>query len=129
MIDLINQLGYKIDADKLHQNLIDYDSAAFVLEEDGKLLGCLAYHILPQFHSEEKHMRIVSLIVDQKHRGRGLGKKLLREAERIASEMGCSVIELTSAAHRIPSGAHAFYAGQGYISDGKKVYFRKELDD
>ena len=72
-------------------------------------------------------MRIVSLVVDEIVRGMGIGKRLLREAEAIASTEGCSVIELTSGTHRIESGAHAFYQAQGYLAEGQKVYFRKEL--
>ena len=127
LIDLISQLVYRIDTEKLYENLIQYQDQAWVLESGGEILGCLAFHILQQFHSTEKHMRIVSLIVDEKHRRKGIGKDFLREAERVAVEKGCSVIELTSAAYRISSGAHDFYKQQGYHAEGKKVYFRKEL--
>lgn len=127
LIQLIDQLGYKINQKILAENMDHYGPSAFVLEVDKEIIGCLAYHILPQFHSDERHMRIVSLVVEKKYRGQGVGKKLLCEAERIAKMTGCSVIELTSAAHRIPSGAHAFYLNQGYKADGNKVYFRKEL--
>lgn len=111
----------------MQQNLLIYGSDAFVLELNGDILACLAFHILPQFHSEEKHMRIVSLVVDKKHRQKGIGKQMLKEAERIAVENGCCVIELTSSARRISTGAHAFYAGQGYLADGEKIYFRKQI--
>lgn len=127
LINLMDQLGYKIGAETLHKNLDLYGTAVFVAEIEGEVVGCLAYHILPQFHSEERYMRIVSLVVDQRHRNQGIGKKLLQEAEKIATKNRCAVIELTSAAHRIPSGAHAFYLGQGYKADGEKVYFRKEI--
>ncbi len=124
---MINQLGYKISPNVLEQNLKHYDGHAFVLEVEDEIIALLAYHILPQFHSDEKHMRIVSLVVDAKWRGKGMGKKLLSEAERIAKEKGCAAIELTSAAHRIQSGAHAFYNNLGYLADGEKIYFRKKL--
>lgn len=127
LVQLIDQLGYQIDQATLAENMRYYGMAAFVLEMEGEIIGFLAYHILPQFHSHERHMRIVSLVVDQKCRKKGIGKKLLQEAERIAKETGCSCIELTSAAHRRVSGAHTFYLHQGYIANGEKVYFRKEL--
>ncbi|MBU6383722.1 MAG: GNAT family N-acetyltransferase [Verrucomicrobia bacterium] len=127
LIGLIKQLGYCIDAATLQQNITLYGAAAFVIESNGAVIGFLAYHILPQFHSSESHMRIVSVVVDAQHRNQGIGKKLLAEAERIALQEGCTVIELTSAAHRIAGGTHAFYKGQGYVSDGRKVYFRKEV--
>lgn len=124
---LIDQLGYKVSSHQLQKNLTQYDSSVFVLELQSEVIGCLAFHVLPQFHSEEKHMRIVSLVVDEKMRGKGFGKMLVEEAEKIAHYLECSVIELTSAAHRLKSGAHDFYKGQGYFADGEKIYFRKKL--
>lgn len=128
LIGLMDQLGYKTNREALQRNLSLYGDAVFVAKIDGEAIGCLAYHILPQFHSEEQHMRIVCLVVDQAHRGKGIGKRLLLEAEKVAKRNGCAVIELTSASHRIQSGAHAFYTGLGYKSDGEKVYFRKKTD-
>jgi ribosomal protein S18 acetylase RimI-like enzyme len=128
LIELIDQLGYKTDRETLQRNLSLYADSIFIAEIEDEVVGFLAYHILPQFHSEHSHMRIVSLVVDKKHRGKGIGKRLLQEAEKIAHAKGCEVIELTSASHRIKSGAHAFYSGLGFKADGEKVYFRKKLD-
>jgi GNAT superfamily N-acetyltransferase len=128
LIELMDQLGYKTSSEALYRNLEYYGPSVFVVEAKDGVIGCLAYHILPQFHSEELFMRIVSLVVDQFHRGKGVGALLLQAAEKIAKEKGCTVIELTSASHRISSGAHDFYKKQGYLSDGKKIYFRKEID-
>ena len=128
LIELIDQLGYKTNQTALKRNLELYGDSVLVDELNGEIIGFLAYHVLPQFHSEERHMRIVSLVVDHAHRGKGVGKRLLKEAEKMAIAKGCEVIELTSASHRIQSGAHAFYTGLGYKSDGEKVYFRKKTD-
>lgn len=125
LIRLIDQLGYQIDANRLKANLKFYGSKAIVLEEGGQVIGCLAYQILPVFHSSEKHMRIISLVIEERYRGQGMGKKLMKEAEKIGRKNGCSVIELTSAYHRIDT--HKFYIKQGYELGGEKLYFRKEV--
>lgn len=124
LISLINQLGYNISDDLLRQNLKSYGDSVFVMEIANEIVGFLAYHICVQFHSYEKHMRIVTVVVDQKERGKGVGKKLLQEAEKIADEQNCAIIELTSAAHRMNS--HQFYLSLGYQMNGEKIYFRKE---
>jgi GNAT superfamily N-acetyltransferase len=87
----------------------------------------LAYHILPLFHSTEKYLRIVSLVIDQLYRGAGIGKALLQEAEKIAVMEGCTSIELTTGKHRIKTGTHAFYQAHGYASELDSVYFRKKI--
>ncbi len=127
LVDLMKQLGYEIDRDHLLQNLKLYDQGVIVSEIDGKVVGCIAFDILPLFHSKELQMRIVSLVVEEASRKNGIGKKLMIEAEKIALRMGCSAIELTSAAHRLVSGAHQFYHDLGYTSNGEKIYFRKIL--
>lgn len=126
LVELVDQLGYKTDEQVLRRNLDLYADSIFIAEIDKQIIGFLAYHILTPFHTDKKHMRIVSLVVDLKHRGRGVGKRLIQEAEKIAQKEGCDAIELTSAAHRMKSGAHAFYREQGYL-DGETIYFRKKM--
>ncbi len=128
--DLVNQLGYQLSEailkDRLDEYLSDPCKSIFVAEHNHQVAGFLSYHILPQFHSEELHLRIVSLVVDQAHRRKGVGKFLILEAERIAKMRGCACIELTSAMHR--EKAHAFYQSLGFLSPSEKRYFSKELD-
>lgn len=55
---------------------------------------------------------IDELIVDEKHRGKGIGKSLLSQIIIIAKENGCRQIELDSAFHR--EKAHRFYENLGF---------------
>ena len=57
--------------------------------------------------------------------GRGLGRRLLKEAERRARFGGAARLEITSGSQR--SDAHAFYKACGY-SDGT-LRFIKHLGD
>lgn len=125
LVLLMEQLGYKTTPEKLRENLKGYKQSVWVLEMDGQAVGCVAYHILDQFHSSEKHMRIVSLVSDQNYRRQGIGKKLLAFTEKVAKDNGCTVIELTSASHRMKNGVLDFYCNQGFRCDGEKIYFRK----
>ncbi len=50
LIDLIDQLGYQPDRETVLRNLDHYQSCVLVAENRGEVIGCLAYHILPQFH-------------------------------------------------------------------------------
>lgn len=127
LIYLIQTLGYPIKEKTLQKNLESYRSSIFIAESNEEVVGLLAYHILPLFHSNEKQMRIVSLAVDPLFQRKGIGKALLQEAEKRAKKLGCSAIELTSAAHREKTGAHLFYKAQGFSSNTDKSYFRKNI--
>ncbi len=54
------------------------------------------------------------MVVDEAHRGRGVGTEILEHLASWARERGCNRIELDSAFHR--KDAHAFYEGRGFQS-------------
>jgi len=127
--DLTGQLGYKISLSTLAQNLRAYlqdpDRSLFVAEIDGEVVGYIALDVAFTFHREGKQVRVVSLVVDRLHRGRGLGKLLLQSAEVWAKEQNGWVIELTSSSAREKDGTHDFYLKQGYLKNGSQAYFHK----
>ena len=55
---------------------------------------------------------IDELVVNERHRGLGVGKLLLEYLVELARERGCRAVELDSAFHRL--GAHAFYEEMGF---------------
>ena len=58
------------------------------------------------------------LFVDEKYRGRGNGKKLLREAEAAAKKWGCRNMNLNTITFQAPG----FYRKMGYRVFGKLAY-------
>ncbi len=71
------------------------------------------------------------LFVDEKFRGRGIGKRLLQEAEAWAKKKGCRNINLNTITFQAPG----FYRKMGYRVFGKlsypkgnvRFYFKKKL--
>ncbi|MGD8252681.1 MAG: GNAT family N-acetyltransferase [Desulfobacterales bacterium] len=55
---------------------------------------------------------IDELVVDESHRGAGIGSRLLDRLAEEASERGCRYLELDSAPHR--ESAHRFYRDRGF---------------
>ena len=95
-----------------------------VAEHEGELLGFIAIHAMPRFEHDDRIMRILALVVDAGARERGVGRALMAEAERIASELGAAFIEITAGHHR-PEARH-LYESLGY--DGTvTAYLRKKL--
>ena len=99
-------------------------SQVLVAEHDGGILGFIAIHAMPRFEHDDRIMRILALVVDAGARERGVGRALMAEAERIASELGAAFIEITAGHHR-PEARH-LYESLGY--DGTvTAYLRKKL--
>jgi ribosomal protein S18 acetylase RimI-like enzyme len=87
--------------------------AVLVAELDGQVVGVACLHVTVFFHEPGSgRARLTALVVDAACRGSGIGGRLLRATEAAAQQRGCTVVELTSAAHR--EAAHRFYRAAGY---------------
>jgi ribosomal protein S18 acetylase RimI-like enzyme len=84
-------------------------------------VGLIALHFAPMLHYAQPALRITNLVVDQRHRRRGIGRTLIAHAEHEAAAAGCEIIELTSVLDN--SEAHAFYRSLGF--EANSLRFRK----
>ena len=91
----------------------------------GVVCGLVALDFMYYLPLDTITCRITALVVTAGAQGRGLGRQLLREAERRARTAGAARIELSSGSQR--SDAHAFYQACGF-GDGT-VRFVKRLGD
>ena len=99
-------------------------SRVIVADNDGQVLGFIAVHALPRFEHTDRILRIMALVVDAGERGRGVGRLLMEEAERIGRELDAAFAEVTAGHHR-PEARH-LYEELGY--DGTvAAYLRKRL--
>src|SRR6185437_5483386 len=62
-------------------------SRVIVAEHEGTLLGFIALHALPRFEHDDRIVRVLALVVDAGARERGVGHRLMIEAERMAGEL------------------------------------------
>ncbi len=62
-----------------------------IILDDEHIVGYLSY-VIKKHHT--KKMNVDQLIIQEKYRGKGLGKKLMDEAKKIAKENGCDRLEL-----------------------------------
>lgn len=128
---LIHQLGYAIPLPALESNMAAYfadsEKMLLVAEGEGRVVGCLALDMTQTFHREQRQMRVITLVVDQAHRGKGVGKELLSFAEGVAKGEGCWLVDLTSSTRREKEGTHDFYTAAGYHKNDSQAYFHKLL--
>ena len=126
---LLSEMGYpceRLDAAQRIACIIDNDRQALVVARcGGAVCGLVALDFMYYLPLDTTTCRITALVVTSGAQGRGLGRQLLREAERRARAAGAARIELTSGSQR--TDAHAFYKACGY-SDGT-VRFIKRLGE
>lgn len=110
----------------------DYDAVAtggnaWVAERDGQLVSLLVVVPMPD------HLLVENVAVDPVAQGQGLGRRLLRRAEREARALGLAKVRLYT--NEAMTENLAYYPKQGYrethraVSDGfRRVHFAKLLD-
>lgn len=128
--ELLGQLGYPCDHAEAAARILalaeDRRQALVVaVEHDGAVRGLLALHAMYSLARGADVIRITALVVSDQARGRGIGRLLLREAERLARTGGAERLEISSGSHR--TDAHAFYRGCGFAESGLR--FVKPLGD
>jgi GNAT superfamily N-acetyltransferase len=74
----------------------------------------------------QARVEVAGLVVDEKYRGRGIGRALMQHAEAWAREHGCATVSLRS--NVIRNEAHAFYKGLGYSLVKTQHAFRKKVE-
>jgi GNAT superfamily N-acetyltransferase len=99
-------------------------SRVVIAEHDGSVLGFIAVHALPRFEHDDRILRVLALVVDAGARERGVGHRLMAEAERIAGELGSAFVEVTAGHHR--PEARRLYESMGYDAS-IAAYLRKKL--
>lgn len=82
------------DEQVLKNDLIETinNSNILVLEDNGKILGYVAYQIKDK-HKHNITLWVDELVIDKDNRNSGLGKKLMDKIKEIAKENDCKRIE------------------------------------
>lgn len=129
LIILMEQLGYptteeaiKVRVEALQQH---EDYQMFVAEVDEQVIGMIGLIRELRFERDGVHVRIGSLVVDEQHRGSGIGHSLIQAAEGWAGSVGAQAIALNSGNRDERAGAHQFYRKLGF--EGLSTGFVKKL--
>ncbi len=124
---LLSQLGYPCDredaSERIHAIIANDRQALVLARHNGSVCGLIALDFMYYLPLGTTTCRITAMVVTPEAQGRGLGRQLIREAERRARAGGAARLEITSGSQRVD--AHAFYRACGY-SDGT-VRFVKHL--
>jgi ribosomal protein S18 acetylase RimI-like enzyme len=112
---LFDYLGHPLGEKAVRRNLAALakrKETPLVVELGKEVVGLAGIHVMVTAHREAPVGRIPVLVVAEEAQGRGLGRMLVEEAERLLKKAGCAIVEVTSNDRR--PQAHAFYRHMGY---------------
>lgn len=124
---LITQLTAKnvtLSETILEEIITSESTTLFIAKENEHIVGCLAL-VAYRIPTGLKFW-IEDVVVDQNHRGKGIGKRLTARAIEWAGHLGASQINLTSNPKR--KAAHALYNNMGF-RQRKTTVFRYEINE
>src|SRR5688572_11420915 len=91
----------------------DLNNELIVAELDGDVIGTMQLTFTPSISFRGgKRCTVESVRVDEKHRGKGIGREMMLWALDRASGKGCISMQLTTQRDRID--AHRFYESLGF---------------
>jgi GNAT superfamily N-acetyltransferase len=123
------QLGYAASVDEAEARLRMIDSrpdqVVLLAENSGAVVAWIDLHIEHSL-AAGKTVQIAGLVVDENHRGSGVGQLLMCHAEQWARTNGCTSVRLRS--NIVRGQAHQFYEKLGYKVTKTQKAFAKELE-
>lgn len=121
-------LGYDCSCEFVSTRISNLDKGrekVFVAEVNGIVAGYIHAEKYQTLYFEPM-INILGLAVSSEFRRRGIGRMLLKRAERWANEVGIHKIRLNSGASR--KEAHSFYRAMGYNKGKGQIRFIKDIE-
>jgi PhnO protein len=121
--ELLGQLGWNTTSDQVVDGLDVSSTEVTVAESDDQVVGVIAITTRHQFHRGAMVTTIDTLIVDERHRSRGIGELLVDVAVDSATGNDAQAIEVASHLRRVD--ARRFYERLGFQVDAN--YFVRAI--
>jgi len=120
---LLAQLGYPATPSEAAAQLAHLQefphATALVAEIQGQVVGLVTGHLFPSIHDAALVAWLTTLVIDEQHLQKGIGRHLSATIESWASSHGAARVSVTSGKHR--DGAHSFYERIGYERTGLRL--------
>lgn len=122
---LLSDEGYPAGATDIVRRLeryVERECPVRLAEAGGERTGFVACQVIPRFEHGDHIVRVMALVVDPGMRGRGVGRALMAEAEKIAEAIDAAFLEVTAGHHR--PGARRLFEAAGFDAS-LTTYLRK----
>ena len=110
--------------DKFATLLSQEDVHVFLFDLNTNIIGLAVVQTVFEIGLHKNTMLITCLVVDNRYRNEGVGKRLEQFCNRFAIDSGCGRIQLYCSSES--SAAHYFYPAVGYTESPK--FYTKELE-
>ena len=128
IVSLLDELEHPTEEPVVRERVSQPDKRPshliLVAERGSEVIGVVSAHVVSALFEHPRAARLSALCVAEKHRGEGIGRRLVRTVERWAEQQNCDIVEVTS--HKRRNRAHGFYESLGYADT--HVYFEKGLN-
>ena len=123
-----NDLGYENSSDekvkaRLNEIRKHKDYSTFVAVYEDKVVGFIGLIQGNAYEFDGEYIRVAALAVKKEYQDKGIGSRLLEEAEEYARRVKASTIVVNSGLQR--EMAHTFYERRGYVKKGYS--FKKSI--
>lgn len=120
LVPLYQELGYAISLSEIQSIL----KVILTHSDYGKLLAFVGYHKLYFFEKSGTYYRILALVVNEKHRRKGIASQLINHVKQLAKTDGSEVLALNSSLKEYRQEAYHFYENLGFkkVSTGFSYY-------
>ena len=126
---LMEQLGYQTSVDDMEGRYAVIgqhpDYATLVACSHVGVVGMIGLVRFFPFEANGCYVRIGAMVVSTASRARGIGTKLMEEAQRWALQRGATYMSVNSGNRAEREGAHAFYIKMGF--DPVSTGFKKQM--
>jgi ribosomal protein S18 acetylase RimI-like enzyme len=109
------------DANKVWDNIENKNVKYFIAKDNGVIIASCYIMIIPNLTFNGKSIGYIeNVITDEKHRRKGIGKKIIEMAIKYAKKENCYKVVLQSGTKR--TAAHKFYESIGFNGESKKAF-------
>jgi len=126
--ELSEQLGYPTTVEEVEDRvkylLNKKDHQIFVAEYNDKIIGFISFERYDILYYPSG-LNITGLVVDKNYRNKGIGKLLLKIAEKYAIENSLIFLRANSGSQRLD--AHQFYRKNGFSNEKDQKRFIKNI--
>jgi GNAT superfamily N-acetyltransferase len=111
---LLGELGYPADAAVVERRVprLPEDGLVLIAEARGAVVGLATAYLTQTIYADHPVCVLSALVVSERERGGGWGRRLVRRVEAWAQQAGAYRVTLASGLARLD--AHAFYERLGY---------------
>jgi ribosomal protein S18 acetylase RimI-like enzyme len=113
---------------RLSELLEEPRARVLVAEDDDAVVGAASFWIKPDLAHGDTVIEVPMLVVAEDHRREGVGKLLMEEIRKLATEHDAGIIELVATGDNKP--AREFYRSLGFVeTDHVALEFMGDLED